>query len=189
MNENHFGFLASFRLDRFKLMNMILEICAIYNRYPQSNHHGLFWPDITRKKLIRIYKTHRIVDQSTNPPILSGQEPQIIALFGNRPLRGAKIFIFFLFSSTSATYTKPRTLASRMFSWVSFGSACTIAIIEFCICGDGSTLSKIIGANDSSASPPGRSEVSNAEALINSLEVRHLDKTWVETAYSRRFYK
>lgn len=108
-------------------MGCDVGIRCCYNGYLQFNYYGLFCLDVTRKKL------SRIVAQSTNPPILSGQEPHIIALFGNRPLRGAKIFIFFLFSSTSATYTKPRTLASRMFSWVSFGSACTIAIMEFCI--------------------------------------------------------
>ena len=117
--------------------------------------------------------------QPTKPPMFSGHEPQIIARFGNLPLRGAKIFIFFLFSSTSAPYTKPRMLASRMFSGVSLGSACAMAKREFCIWGEGWTLSKIGGTERLSASPPGRREVSIAEAVVMIRSSALGQRVWV----------
>ena len=58
---------------------------------------------------------------------------------------------------------KPSTLASRMFSCESLGSAWTIASIAFCICGDGETFSNIDGIAFSS-SPPGNNDESNADA-------------------------
>ena len=79
----------------------------------------------------------RIYHYPTRSPMLSGQEPQIIARLGNLPLSGARTRSFFFFSSTSATYTNPITLASRMFSCESFGSACTIARMPFCMAEDG----------------------------------------------------
>lgn len=53
---------------------------------------------------------------------------------------------------------KPMTHASRIRSWLSFGSARTMANKAFCILGDGSTMSNI-GGTDKSSSPPGSNDV------------------------------
>lgn len=47
--------------------------------------------------------TSAATDHPTRSVTPSGQEPQIMALFGSLPLKGAKAFSFFLFPSTSAT--------------------------------------------------------------------------------------
>lgn len=150
-----------------------LATCAAIMDITPIPSHPDFWPGSRQKSTELPHRsvTKDHLSQSTKPPIFSGHEPQIIARFGSLPLRGAKIFIFFLFSSTSATYTKPRMLASRMFSGVSFGSACAMAKRAFCIWGEGWTLSKRGGTERVSASPPGRREVSIAEALWLWLDV------------------
>ena len=91
----------------------------------------------------------------------SGHEPHIIALFGNLPPAGASTFSLFFFSSTSAIYMNPITLASRMFSCVSSGWAFTMARIAFCICEEGRILSKMAEVL-SSVTSPGMSDLSRS---------------------------
>ena len=93
--------------------------------------------------------------------IPSGHEPHIMALFGNLPPTGASTFSLFFFSSISAMYMNPITLASRMFSCVSSGWAFTMVRIAFCICGDGRTLLKMAEML-SSVTSPGISDLSRS---------------------------
>lgn len=55
-------------------------------------------------------------NQPTNPATSSGQLPKIMALRGIWPLSGASSLTFCFASSTSAMYTYPTTLLSRMCS-------------------------------------------------------------------------
>ena len=119
--------------------------------------------------------SHQSTDQPNRSPTPSGHAPHTRARLGSLPLSGASTFSLFRLSSTSATYTKPMTLASRIFSCESLGSACTMARIAFCICGEGSILSKIGGLDEPSVSSPGRKESRNGLAVKESVGCQNLE--------------
>ncbi|KAK1244395.1 hypothetical protein MKX07_003194 [Trichoderma sp. CBMAI-0711] len=73
----------------------------------------------------------------------SGHRPQTSGLSPNLPLTGAKILILRLSSSTSATYTKPSTLAARTTSGLSRTEAFITAKVQCCMSDDGSSVTKL----------------------------------------------